>query len=73
MEDAVRKCLGSSVKPKKLKIEAMINFDENMKHWTVDITRPKPKKDATTASQADYVVERIDLGVETRAVDVKHF
>lgn len=72
MEDAVSKCLGRSVKPKKLKTESMIDFDENTKHWIVDIARPWPNKDAATASKADYAVEQIDLGVGTRVVDVKH-
>lgn len=57
MEDAVSKCLGRATKPKKLKIEAMIDFDENTKHWTADIARPKPNKDVAMASKEYYVVE----------------
>lgn len=57
MEDAVSKCLGRSTKPKKLKTEEMIDFDESTKHWTTNIARPESNKDATTASEVEYVVE----------------
>lgn len=50
----------------------MIGFDEGTKHWTTDIAKPTSDKDATTASEADYTIEQVDLGVGTRAVDVKH-
>lgn len=72
MEDTVSKCLGRSMKPKKLKTKSMIDFDENTKHWTTDITRPEPNKDAAMASEVGYAMEQIDLGIRTRAVDVKH-
>lgn len=38
----------------------------------MDIARPGPNKDATMASEVDYAVEWIDLGVGTKVVDVKH-
>ncbi|XP_057815564.1 uncharacterized protein LOC131029186 [Cryptomeria japonica] len=47
-------------------MEAMIDIDESTKHWTVDIARPEFDKDVVMASEADFVVERIDLGVRTR-------
>lgn len=72
MEDAVSKCLGRATKPKRLKVETMISFDEGTKHWTIDIDKPTSDKDAAIASEADYSIERVDLGVGTRAVDVKH-
>lgn len=66
------KCLGTSTKPKKLKMEAMIGFDENTKHWTADIAKPATEKDVVTVSEVDYAIERVDLGVGTRVMDVKH-
>lgn len=72
MEDVVRKCLGRSTKPKQLKMESMIGFDEDTKHWIADIAKPIPDKDTATDLEADYTIKQVDLGVGTRAVDVKH-
>lgn len=62
MEDALSKCLGRSTKPKRLKMETMIGFDEGTKHWTTDIAKPTFDKDATIASEADYAIEHVVWG-----------
>lgn len=66
MEDAISKFLVRSMKSKQLKMETMVGFDEDTKHWIVDIAKPKSDKDATIASDMDYTIERVYLGVRTR-------
>lgn len=45
MEDMVSKCLGKTHKSKKLKVEAMLEVDENIGHWVVEVARPISDKD----------------------------
>lgn len=66
MEDMVSKCLGKVSKPKKLEV------DEATGHWTTEIAKPIPGRDSDKATEDDFIVKKIDLGVASRAVDVKH-
>lgn len=72
LEDMVNKCLGKALKPKKLKIQAMLDVDDTTGHWTVDVAKPILGRDADKATKEDFTMEKIDLGVASRAVDVKH-
>lgn len=50
----------------------MLEVDEATGHWTTEIAKPIPGKDVDKSTEEDFIVEKIDLGVASRAVDVKH-
>lgn len=72
MEDMVSKCLGKISKPKKLKTEAMMEVDDETGHWVAEIAKPISDKGPENATEKDFVVDKIDLGVASRVVDAKH-
>lgn len=40
IEDMASKCLGRTSKSKRLKIETMIDVDEQKSHWITEVARP---------------------------------
>lgn len=74
MEDMVSRCLGKASKPKKLKTQTtMLDVDEATRHQMTEIAKPIPGKDEDKATEEDFIVEKIDLGVASHAVNVRHF
>lgn len=45
MEDMVSKCLGKISKPKKLKTKAMMEVDDETRHWVAKVAKPILDKD----------------------------
>lgn len=72
LEDMVSKCLEKALKSKKLKTRAMLDVDDTTGHWIVEVAKPIPGREADEATEEDFTVEKIDLGVASRVVDVKY-
>lgn len=72
MEDMVRKCLGKVSKPKNLKMQVMMEVDKATGHWVAKVAKPISGRDSKKATEDDFRVQKIDLGVASRAVDAKH-
>lgn len=72
MEDMVSKCLGKVSKPKKLKTQIIFEVDEASGHWIAEIAKPIPDRDSDKATEDEFTMEKVDLGVALQAVDVKH-
>lgn len=63
MEDMVSKCLGKVSNPKKLKTHTILEVDESIGHWTTKIAKPIQGRDSGKATEDDFTMEKIDLGV----------
>lgn len=72
MEDMVIKCLKKVSKPKRLKTQTMLEVDEVTCHWIAEMAKPILGTNLDKATEDDFIVEKIDLGVASRAVDIKH-
>lgn len=72
IEDMVSKCLGKTSKPKNFKTQAMLDVDDTTGHWIAEVAKTIPRRDIDKATKEDFTVEKIDLGVASRVVDVKH-
>lgn len=72
IEDMVSRCLRKMSKSKRLKVEAMLEVDENTGHWVAEMAKPISDKDPENATKKDFSIEKIDLGTASRATDTKH-
>lgn len=72
MDDMVRNFLGKISKPKKLKMQAMMEIDEEIGHWITKVAKPISDRDPKKATKDDFTMEKIELGVASRAIDDKH-
>lgn len=59
-------------KPKRLKVEAMLEVDDNTRHWVAEMAKPISDKDLENATEKYFTIEKIDLGIASSAVDAKH-
>lgn len=50
----------------------MIDVDDQKGHQIVEVTRPPIDKDVENITEKDFVIEKIDLGVTSRATDAKN-
>lgn len=65
MEDMIIKCLGRASKSKRLKTEVMINVDDQTGHWIAKVARPPTDKDIENITKKDFVIENIDVGMNS--------
>lgn len=72
LEDMVSKCLWKTPKAKKLKTISKIDFDDSTGNWTIEIARPDTDEVIANSTAKDFTVEKLNLGVGTRAADAYH-
>lgn len=72
LEDMVSKCLGKALKPKKLKTQAMLDVDDTTGHWTTEVAKPILGRDANKATEEYFTMDKLDLCIASRVMDVKH-
>lgn len=49
-----------------------MGVDDETGHWVVEVAKPISDRDLEKSTENDFTVEKINLGVASRAVDAKH-
>lgn len=69
----VGKYLGKALKCKNPKLEAMLELNDKIGHQMTDIYKPNNDTNQDEVFPQDFIVERVDLGMITRAENIKIF
>ena len=73
IDELVSRCLGKSLKTKKVRTESRIKFDKSLGHWSAEIANPPEGSLHEDLTPQDYQVSKIDLGNGSKEVDMKIF
>lgn len=69
--DLVSKYLGKSPRTKKPKMKSMVDVDPITGHWVAEIFKPNSNKTSVKVTKQDFTVDKVDLGVSSRATNLK--
>lgn len=72
LDDMVRKCLGKTLRVKKLKTISKIDFDADSGNWTVEIACPWIYEKTKDPTARHFIVEKVNIGTSSQATYVLH-